>query len=221
MPISDRLIIEELLEKANLVCQTNEAEVKKYKEKTKKNKNKEELINKFNNEEISIKCKTNQQELSKKGLCLSFILQGNVYSIPLENLFSPSEKNKKEMEMKVKYIDDDDAIWTFGFPFMSQFLMIFNMEENHVGIKNIKKTSLPVINITKDWDVWNEYNNNFFYKKMDITLIIIISSVLFITLIIIVIVLVWKANKKSELRKSQSMKQELQEIKKEENNKVY
>jgi uncharacterized protein YpmB len=78
-----------------------------------------------------------------------------------------------------------------------------------------------VVNITKDWDVWNEYNNNFFYKKMDITLIIIISSVLFITLIIIVIVLVWKANKKSELRKSQSMKQELQEIKKEENNKVY
>ena len=221
VPISDRLIIEELLEKANLVCQTNEAEVKKYKEKAKKNKNKEELINKYNNEEISIKCKTNQQELSKKGLCLSFILQGNVYSIPLENLFFPSEKNKKEMEMKVKYIDDSDAIWTFGFPFMSQFLMIFNMEENHVGIKNIKKTSLPVINITKDWDVWNEYNNNFFYKKMDITLIIIISSVLFITLIIIVIVLVWKANKKSELRKSQSMKQELQEIKKEENNKVY
>lgn len=117
VPISDRLIIEELLEKANLVCQTNEAEVKKYKEKTKKNKNKEELINKYNNEEISIKCKTNQQELSKKGLCLSFILQGNVYSIPLENLFSPSEKNKKEMEMKVKYIDDGDAIWTFGFPY--------------------------------------------------------------------------------------------------------
>ena len=52
--------------------------------------------------------------------------------------------------MKVKYIDDDDAIWTFGYPFMNQFLMIFNMEENHVGIKSIKKTVLPVINITKD-----------------------------------------------------------------------
>ena len=43
--------------------------------------------------------------------------------------------------MKVKYIDDDDAIWTLGYPFMSQFLMIFDMEENHVGIKRIKKTN--------------------------------------------------------------------------------
>ena len=219
VPISDRQIIEELLEKANLVCETNEDEIKNNKKNLKQNK--EILINKYNDEVVTIKCQTSHEELIKKGFCLPFILQGNVYSIPLENLFSPSEKDKNEMEMRIKYIDDDDAIWTFGFPFMSQFLVIFNMEENHVGIKNIKKTSLPVINITKDWEIWNDYNNNFFYKKMDLTLIIIISSVLFITLVIIVIVLVWRANKKSELRKSQSMKQELHEIKEEENNKVY
>ena len=218
VPISDRQIIEELLEKANLICETNEEEVKKNK-KLSKNK-KENLINKYNDEEITIKCKTNQQELVKKGLCLSFILQGNVYSIPLENLFSPG-KNKNKMEMKIKYIDDDDAIWTFGFPFMSQFLMIFNMEDNHVGIKNIQKNTLPIINITKEWDVWNEYNNNFFYKKMDITIIIIISSILFVTLMIIVAFLVWRAFRKSELRKSESMKQEMQEMKEKNNNKVY
>ena len=123
------------------------------------------------------------------------------------------DNNEKEMEMKVKYIDDNDAIWTFGFPFMSQFLMIFNMEKNHVGIKKINKTPFPIINITKEWKVWNEYNNNFFYKKIDITLIIIISSILFITLVVIVIILIWRANKKSEMRKSQSMKIELQNIK--------
>ena len=222
VPISDRKIIDELLEKANLVCETNEEEVKELK---KKDKDKEEkFIYKYNDEEISIKCKTNQKELSKKGLCLSFVLQGNVYSIPLENLFASDAKNKNKLEMKVKYIDDDDAIWTFGFPFMSQFLMIFNMEENHVGIKNIKKDSLPVVNITKEWDVWNEYNNNFFYKKMDITLIIIVSSILFITLVVIVVILVWRAFRKSELRKSQQIQRELQNINPENNiqdNKVY
>ena len=109
------------------------------------------------------------------------------------------------MEMKIKYIDDDDAIWTFGFPFMSQFLMVFNLEENHVGIKSIKKTSLPIVNITKQWETWNEHTNNFFYKKIDITLIIIISSILFITLIIIVVCLVFRAFRKSELRKSIEM----------------
>ena len=211
VPISDRKIIEELLSKANLKCETNEDTIKEYKEKSKKNKDK--LINKYNKEEINIKCKTTQKELSEKKFSLSFVLQGNVYSIPLENLFSPLDNNEKEMEMKVKYIDDNDAIWTFGFPFMSQFLMIFNMEKNHVGIKKINKTPFPIINITKEWKVWNEYNNNFFYKKIDITLIIIISSILFITLVVIVIILIWRANKKSEMRKSQSMKIELQNIK--------
>ena len=211
VPICDKQIIEELLEKANLICETNESEIKKNKKKSKEKKEKEKFINKYNDEEISIKCKTNQEELNKSGYCLSFILQGNVYSIPLESLFSPSDE-KDKMEMKVKYIDDDDAIWTFGFPFMSQFLMIFNMEENHVGIKTIKKTALPIVNITKEWDIWNEYNNNFFYKKLDITLIIIISSILFVTLIIIVSILVWRAFKKSELRKSQEMMKELQNV---------
>jgi hypothetical protein len=209
VPICDRQIIEELLEKANLVCETNEEEIKNYKKLSKEKK--EKFINKYNNEEVSIKCKTSREALSKTGFCLSFILQGNVYSIPLESLFSTSlEKDK--MEMKIKYIDDDDAIWTFGFPFMSQFLMIFNMEENHVGIKSIKKTVLPVINITKEWDSWNEVYNNFFYKKLDITLIIIISSILFVTLIAIVAFLVWRAFRKSELRKSQESFKELHEI---------
>ena len=209
VPICDRQIIEELLEKAKLVCETNEEEIKNYKKLSKEKK--EKFINKYNNEEVSIKCKTSREALSKSGFSLSFILQGNVYSIPLESLFSTSlEKDK--MEMKIKYIDDDDAIWTFGFPFMSQFLMIFNMEENHVGIKSIKKTVLPVINITKEWDSWNEVYNNFFYKKLDITLIIIISSILFVTLMAIVAFLVWRAFRKSELRKSQESFKELHEI---------
>ena len=210
VPICDRQIIEELLEKAKLVCETNEEEIKNYKILSKEKK--EKLKNKYNDEEISIKCKTSNEELAKNDFCLSFILQGNVYSIPLVSLFSPSlEKNK--MEMKIKYIDDDDAIWTFGFPFMSQFLMIFNMEENHVGIKSIKKTALPVVNITKEWNSWNEVYNNFFYKKLDITLIIIISSILFVTLMAIVAFLVWRAFRKSELRKSQEIIKDLNDIK--------
>jgi hypothetical protein len=214
VPVSDRKIIEELLEKANLVCETDEDIEKKYQELSKGKK--DELINKYNDEEINIKCKTTKEELKQKELCLSFILQGNVYSIPLETLFSSTEE-KDKMEMKIKYIDDDDAIWTFGFPFMSQFLMVFNMEENHVGIKSIKKTSLPIVNITKQWETWNEHTNNFFYKKIDITLIIIISSILFITLIIIVVCLVFRAFRKSELRKSIEMQRELNNINAEEN----
>ena len=217
VPISDRQIIEELLVKAKLKCETNEEEIEKNKELLKEKK--EKLINKYNDEEISIKCKITEDELNKKDFCLSFILQGNIYSIPLKNLFSSSEE-KDKMIMKIKYIDDSDAIWTFGFPFMSQFLMIFNMEDNHVGMKSIKKTELPILDIMQQWLTWSEYNNNFFYKKIDITLIIIISSILFASLIIIVGFLVWRAFKKSELRKSQEMIKDLKEVNEENNNNI-
>ena len=123
--------------------------------------------------------------------------------------------------MKIKYIDDDDSIWTFGYPFMSQFLMVFNMEDNHVGMKRIKKTSLPVINVTKEWSNWHEVQNNFFYKKMDITSIIIIAIILFIILIAIVGFLVWRAYKKSKDKKPQEFIQELNNMNNGEDNRVY
>ncbi len=215
VPIHYKQIIDELLTKANLICETNEKEIKETKKKLKKLENEKnnnnKLIDKFNYEEISIVCKTSKRELSKKGLSISFVLQGNVYSIPIDTLFSSLEENGK-MEMKVKYIDDDDAIWTFGYPFMNQFLMIFNMDENHVGIKRIKKTSLPVINITKEWTNWNEMTNNFFYKNFDLTSIIIIASILFCLLFIIVGFLVWKACKKSKDKKTQELVQEMNNI---------
>ena len=218
VPIHYRQIIDEILSKANLVCETNEKEIKLNKKKFKEEKNKSEkvkrgmeLIHKYNDEEISIICKTSRNDLAKKGLSLSFILQGNIYSIPLETLFSDSLGEGK-MKMKVKYIDDDDAIWTFGYPFMSQFLMIFNMEENHVGMKSLKKTSLPIINITKEWSNWNELTNNFFYKNFDMTFIIIIASILFAVLFIIVGILICKACRKAKLKKSQEFIQELNNI---------
>ena len=86
-------------------------------------------------------------ELKSKNLALSFALQGYAYSLPLELLFEKSKTKKNEMEMLIKYIDHENAIWTFGYPFMNQFLMVFNMEDDHVGIKKLKKTALPIVNI--------------------------------------------------------------------------
>ena len=144
VPISEKEHIEKLLDKANLECK----EIKK--DKTKKSED-DKLRNRIREEEITITCKTDMDELKEKDLALSFVLQGNSYSLPLELLFVQGS-NKNEMEMLIKYIDDEDAIWTFGYPFMNQFLMIFNMEENHVGIKKLKKTALPIISINnKDW----------------------------------------------------------------------
>ena len=125
------------------------------KKKSKKKAKYDKLRNRIREEEITVTCKADMDEIKEKDLALSFVLQGYAYSLPLELLFTEGS-NKNEVEMLIKYIDADDAIWTFGYPFMNQFLMIFNMEDNHVGIKKLKKTSLPIVNINnKDWLKYN------------------------------------------------------------------
>ena len=148
VPISEKETVERLLSKAKLQC----TESKRNKGKSSK---KDSLRNRIREEEMTISCETNMEELKKKNLALSFVLQGFSYSLPLEYLFEDGVKDG-EMDMLIKYIDDEDAIWTLGYPFLNQFLMIFNMEEEHVGIKKLKKTALPIVNINeKDMLLYN------------------------------------------------------------------
>ena len=148
VPVSEKEHIEKLLDKAKLEC-------KERKKSQPKKPNNDKLRNRIREEEISIICKADMDEIKEKDLALSFVLQGYSYSLPLELLFTKGSNNN-EVEMLIKYIDDEEAIWTFGYPFMNQFLMIFNMEDNHVGIKKLKKTALPIVNINnKDWQKYN------------------------------------------------------------------
>ena len=151
VPISEKEIIEQFLQKANLQCEEKgkNDEIKSNEELKQK-----KLKSRIREEEISIICDTNIEELRMKSMALSFVLQGYVYSLPLDLLFRNYPEEGK-MEMLIRYIDDDDAIWTFGYPFMNQFLTIFNMEDSHVGIKKLKKTALPIVNINKDWEIWH------------------------------------------------------------------
>ena len=84
--------------------------------------------------------------------------------------------------MLIKIIDDEEAIWTFGYPFMNQYLMIFNMEDNNVGIKKLKKTALPIINVSKEWEKWNVKGENCCIFKIIaiIVLVIIVLAIIFL-----------------------------------------
>ena len=174
VPISEKEHITKLLEAAQLDCREER------KEQTSK-VNDPSLRNRIKEKEISIICKTSEDELQKKNFALSFVLQGYSYSLPLNLLFS-KDKNNNETEMLIKYIDDESAIWTFGYPFMNQFLMIFNMEDNHVGIKKLKKTALPIINLSdKKVDIKEESSDSGsgFKTFAFIILFIVIVAIIF------------------------------------------
>ncbi len=169
-PISEKETIQKILNKANLFCR----EAKK--------SNNMKLANDFRHrireEEISIICKTTEKELIDKNMAVSFIIQDFSYSLPLESLF---EKGGKENEMNflIKYIDDEKAIWTFGYPFLSQFLMIFNMEDKHVGMKKLKKTSLPIVDVYDKYTLKEEKTSAVFKFFGYFTLILIVLAILF------------------------------------------
>ena len=175
VPISEKEHIENLLDRAGLECK----ERKKSKSKVEGDDN---LRNRIREEEVTIICKTNIDELKEKNLALSFALQGYAYSLPLELLFEKSKTKEDEMEMLIKYIDHDNAIWTFGYPFMNQFLMVFNMEDDHVGIKKLKKTALPIVNIDNiDYEAvkLKEEANSTFRTLGYITLFLVIIAIVF------------------------------------------
>ena len=174
VPISEKEHIQKLLDKAELECiEISQNETKP--------REKYSLRNIIREKEITISCKTNLDDLKKKNLALSFVLQGYAYSLPLDLLFT-NGKNDDEMEMLIKYIDDKEAIWTFGYPFMNQFLMVFNMEEDEVGIKKLKKTALPIIKL-KDWKAIN------FLKKSSTTSAF--KTIAYIILILVVFAIIF------------------------------
>ena len=178
VPMSEKEGIEKLLGKAKLQCTEQ-------KRNSARSNNKDKLRNRIREEEITISCETNKEELKNKNLALSFVLQGHSYSLPLEQLFEDGTKDG-EMDMLIKIIDEDDAIWTFGYPFLNQFLMIFNMEEDHVGIKKLKKTALPIVAINnKDMLKYNlgedsSSSSNVFKVIGYITLLAVTLAILFI-----------------------------------------
>ena len=187
VPISEKDKIEKLLEKANLQCTT--AKKSKSDKITIKDKS---LRNRIREEEITITCKTTPGEIANKDLALSFVMQGNTYSLPIDLLFAYGTK-KGEMEMLIKYIDDDAAIWTFGYPFMNQYLMVFNMEENQVGIKKLKKTAIPIVNLNKEWEKWNKK------CRFNLSWIKITAIIVLVLFVLIVLFLAYRAIRKRSL----------------------
>ena len=170
VPISEKETIETILAKANLNCKDSK--------KSNNLKLSADFRHRMREEEITITCKTSLEELKSKNMAISFLLQDFAYSIPLENLFEKSQKDDR-MDMLIKYIDDENAIWTFGYPFFSQFLMIFNMEDKHVGMKKTKKTALPIVDVYGKYVVKEEKVSTAFKVFGYLCLILVVLAIIF------------------------------------------
>lgn len=112
---------------------------------------------------------------------VNFILNGGYgKSIKAEDLFEQTDVNK--YEFLIKFSRSDDYVWALGHPFLSQYTVVFNGEENHVGFYGGNS-----IDFTKEWTAWSQSQAEKDQQKM--YLIIgagALGSLLFLSILFII-----------------------------------
>ena len=83
-------------------------------------------------------------EKIKKG-SIAFLMGGYGYVIPWNKLFKKIEEDK--YEMLIRFHKENDDIFSFGYPFVSQFVVVYNAEDKKLGFFGGEK-----IDLKKDWD---------------------------------------------------------------------
>jgi len=70
-------------------------------------------------------------------LSLVFVMDGNGFEVPIDLLFEQTREN--DYEFFVHFKDYEQNIWNFGHPFFHQFTIIFDQDNQEIGIdgKNV------------------------------------------------------------------------------------
>ena len=76
---------------------------------------------------------------------IAFLMGGYGYVVPWNRLFKKIEEDK--YEMLIRFHKENDDIFSFGYPFVSQFVVVYNAEDKKLGFFGGEK-----IDLKKDWD---------------------------------------------------------------------
>ena len=107
------------------------------------------------------------------------------------------------MECLIKIIDDDDAIWTLGYPFFSNYLMIFNMEDKHIGIYSNNKKNKQIVDLESDWNDWYENGGkNSLFGGVNKTFLMTSTFILCALILLIVICFIYRIITRRNLEKN-------------------
>jgi hypothetical protein len=118
---------------------------------------------------------------------IAFLMGGYGYVIPWNKLFKKIEEDK--YEMLIRFHKENDDIFIFGYPVLSQFVVVYNAEDKQLGFYGGEK-----IDLKKDWD---EYMTGSLptQRKEKIKKLLIYGGIFGGLLLLIIIGLVIRANK--------------------------
>ena len=131
---------------------------------------------------------------------------GYGYIIPWDKLFKKIEEDRYEMLIRFQVENDD--IFIFGYPFTSQFIIVYNAEEKHLGFYGGEK-----IDLKKDWDEYMNGESPAQKKERMKKLLIYCGIIGGILLLIIIYLFIRSSNmKKSSTENNAIIKQEMNPI---------
>ena len=133
---------------------------------------------------------------------IAFLVGGFGYVIPWDKLFKKIEEDK--YEMLIRFHKENDDIFSFGYPFTSQFTIIYNAEEKHLGFYGGEK-----IDLKKDWDAYM-VGESPSQKKEKMKKLLIYAGILGGILLFIIICLFIRSNriKKNNIEQNPIIHQE-------------
>lgn len=144
-----------------------------------------DCVEERNDDEIGFVCSLKDHASFDDVDSLSFILDGYAYTIEAENLFERVKGSDNKYEFLVKFYEENNNIWGFGYPFLSQYLVVFDEEENRIGFKGGE-----VIDFKSDWADWYRDDTSLITEEQKMYLIYgaaILGGILFIFIIFIII----------------------------------
>ena len=142
-------------------------------------------------------------EKIEKG-AMAFVIGGYGYVIPWNKLFKKILEDK--YEMLIRFRKENDDIFTFGYPFVSQFTVVYNAEDKEIGFYGGEK-----INVTKDWDKYM-IGETPSQKKEKMKKLLIYLTIFCGILLFIIICLVIRSNNKANMERRAMIPNELENL---------
>ena len=144
---------------------------------------------KENGDEIYFICDYDPVQLNFADI--TFLIEGYGYVIHSKDLFVRRAEDK--MELLVRFYNENDNIWSFGTPFTSNHIIVYNKEEGQVGFDGGEKYDL-----NEEWTMWLNGETKA-QKKQRLFFLILCASIIGGVLLLVVICLIVRSCKRRKL----------------------
>ena len=116
-----------------------------------------------------------------------FLFEGYAYKLSASDLFV-NVTNDTEFISKIKFREEHNNIWIFGYPFFAKYELAFDYDDMKVCIKGN-----DVLNLTMDYTKWKKENEDFLKMTFNDKNVIIIGAIIGCVILLFILIFIIRA----------------------------